>query len=195
MNIPLKSFLFGIVLIVATTFSFAQEGMDQNEKMNKWMEYMTPGEMHEMLAKSVGEWKSVSRWWMDPSSEEPMESEGVANFEMILGGRYQKSYHTGEVMGMPMEGINILGYDNATEEFTAVWIDNMGTGTAISRGKYDEATQSIVMSGSMIDPMTDKEMAFKQIYKKIDDNHQMVEMYIDFNGQKFKSMEVELMRQ
>lgn len=184
-----------VIVLTGLSLSFAQDEVNQNEQMNKWMEYMTPGSMHEWLAGSDGEWKTISRWWMDPSSEKPMESEGTAKFEMILGGRYQKSYHTGEVMGMPMEGINLLGYDNATKEFTAIWIDNMGTGTAVAKGKYDEESQSIIMNGSMIDPMTEKEMTFKQVYKKIDENHQMVEMFMDFKGQEFKSMEVELIRQ
>jgi hypothetical protein len=187
-------FIISLLLILTTTFTLAQDEMSQNEQMNKWMEYMTPAAMHEMLAKADGDWNTISRWWMDPAGE-PMESEGTAKFEMILGGRYQRSYHTGEVMGMPMEGINLLGYDNATEEFTSIWIDNMGTGTAVAKGKYDEDTQSIIMNGLMIDPMTEKEMTFKQIFKRIDDNHQIVEMYMDFNGQEFKSMEVELIRQ
>jgi len=186
-------FLFSLLLIFTTSFTLAQDEMSQNEQMNAWMEYMTPAAMHEMLAKSDGDWSTISRWWMDPASE-PMESEGTAKFEMILGGRYQRSYHTGEVMGMPMEGINLLGYDNATEEFTSIWIDNMGTGTAVAKGKYDEDTQSIILNGSMIDPMTKKDMSFKQIFKRIDDNHQIVEMYMDFDGKEFKSMEVEMIR-
>ncbi|MBT8381839.1 MAG: DUF1579 domain-containing protein [Ignavibacteriaceae bacterium] len=189
---------FFIIYFAALLFSsltLAQDEMSQNEQMNKWMEYMTPGSTHEMLANSVGEWKTVSKWWMDPSSDEPMQSEGSATFEMILGGRYQKSSHSSEVMGMPMEGINLLGYDNATQEFTSVWIDNMGTGTAVAKGKYDEDSNSIIMNGFMVDPMTEREMTFKQVYIKIDDDRQIVEMYMDFDGEEFKSMEVEMIRQ
>ena len=183
------------VFLVVSSGSFAQEGMDQNEQMNAWMEYMTPGDMHNWLAASDGEWNTVSRWWMDPSVEEPMESEGTAKFEMILGGRYQKSTHYGEVMGMPMEGINLIGYDNATQEFTAIWIDNMGTGTAVAKGKFDEESQAVILNGSMVDPMTKSEMSFKQVYKVIDDNHQMVELYMTDGDQEFKSMEIEMTRQ
>ena len=149
-----------IIFINGAIINFAQNDMSQNEQMNKWMEYMTPGTMHEQLATTEGEWKTISKWWMDPASNEPMQSEGTATFEMILGGRYQKSYHSGEVMGMPMEGINILGYDNATKEFTSIWIDNMGTGTAVAKGRYDEDSNSIIMNGTMVDPMTEKEMTF-----------------------------------
>jgi hypothetical protein len=71
----------------------------------------------------------------------------------------------------------------------------MGTGTAVAKGKYDEESQSIIVNGSMVDPMSEKEMKFRQTYKKIDDDHQIVEMFIDLDGEEFKSMEVEMIRQ
>ncbi|MGB5287812.1 MAG: DUF1579 domain-containing protein [Ignavibacteriaceae bacterium] len=172
---------------------FAQEGGEQSQEMQAWMEYMTPGPMHEMMAKTAGEWKVNTKYWMDPAGE-PMETEGKANVEMILGGRYMKSTHTGTMMGMPFEGINLQGYDNATGEFTAIWIDNMGTGISVSKGKYDEATKSINFEGSMLDPMTKEDMSFRQVVKTIDDNHFMFEMYMNYNGQEFKSMVVDYSR-
>ncbi|MBK9333372.1 MAG: DUF1579 family protein [Ignavibacteria bacterium] len=32
-----------------------------------------------------------------------------------MGGRYQQGKHTGDMMGMPFEGMSLLGYDNAFE--------------------------------------------------------------------------------
>jgi hypothetical protein len=188
-----KFFLLFLFLILAATFSFAQDGMAQNEQMNAWMEYMTPGPMHEMMSKTTGEWNVNTKLWMDPAGE-PMETEGNAIVEMILGGRYMQSTHTGTMMGMPFEGINLQGYDNATDEFTAIWIDNMGTGFSVSKGKYDEATNSLNFKGSMLDPMTKKNMDFRQVVKIIDDNHHIFEMYMNYNGQEFKSMVVEYTR-
>jgi hypothetical protein len=187
------SLVFCAFFIFSSTSIFAQEGDAQSEQMKLWMEYMTPGTMHEMLAKSVGDWKTINKFWMDPAGE-PMVSEGTAKIEMILGGRYQTSKHNGLVMGMPMEGMSLMGYDNATQEFTAIWIDNMGTGTSVAKGKYDESTKTLTMDGAMVDPMTKEEMKFKQIMKIIDDNHHMFEMYMNYNGQEFKSMEVEFVR-
>lgn len=40
-----------------------QEGADQ---MKIWMEYMTPGTMHQQMAKMAGEWKTTNKMWMDP---------------------------------------------------------------------------------------------------------------------------------
>ena len=182
-----------LVLIGSNSSLIAQEGGEQSAEMQAWMEYMRPGPMHEMMAKTVGDWNVNTKYWMDPAGE-PMETEGKATVEMILGGRYMKSTHTGTMMGMPFEGISLQGYDNATGEFTSIWIDNMGTGFSISKGKYDEATHSINFEGSMLDPITKEDMNFRQVVKNIDDNHFIFEMYMNYKGQEFKSMVVDYSR-
>ena len=189
-----RNVLIFLLLLSSNTFLFAQEAEDQAAQMQIWMEYMTPGPMHEMLAKSVGDWKTITRFWMDPAGE-PTETEGIGKTEMILGGRYQKSTHKSSMMGMETEGIFIMGYDNATQEFTATWIDNIGTGTAVAKGRYDESTNSINLNGAMVDPMSKQEMNFREVLKFLDDDHQLLEMYVVYNGQEFKSMEIEFIRQ
>jgi|MudIll2142460700_1097286.scaffolds.fasta_scaffold517318_2 hypothetical protein len=191
----LKMILFlSIILLINSQFILAQSEEEQAEQMKIWMDYMTPGPMHEMLAKSVGDWKTISRFWMDPAGE-PMETEGTGKTEMILGGRYQKSTHNSTMMGMPTEGIFLMGFDNATQEFTAVWIDNIGTGTAVAKGKYDESTNSIGLKGSMVDPMSKQDINFREVYKFLDNDHHLLEMYIVQSGQEFKMMEIEFFRQ
>ena len=189
-----RNVLIFLLLLSSNTFLFAQEAEDQAAQMQIWMEYMTPGPMHEMLAKSVGDWKTITRFWMDPAGE-PTETEGTGKTEMILGGRYQKSTHKSSMMGMETEGLFIMGYDNATLEFTATWIDNIGTGTAVAKGRYDESTNSINLNGAMVDPMSKQEMNFREVLKFLDDDHQLLEMYVVYNGQEFKSMEIEFVRQ
>jgi hypothetical protein len=181
----LYTFLTALVL-----FSFSSLlAQDQDEMMKKWMDYMTPGAMHEMMAKTVGEWTFVSKYWMDPSAP-PTVSNGKSVNEMILGGRYLKSMNYSDVMGMPMEGLNILAYDKATNEFFSFWIDNMGTGMTMARGKYDEKTKLCSMKGTMVDPMTGKEMEYRQTMKFIDDDNQQMEMYMISDGKEIKSMEI-----
>ena len=189
-----RNVLIFLLSLSSNTFLFAQEAEDQAAQMQIWMDYMTPGPMHEMLAKSVGDWKTITRFWMDPAGE-PTETEGTGKTEMILGGRYQKSTHKSSMMGMETEGIFIMGYDNATQEFTATWIDNIGTGTAVAKGRYNESTNSINLNGAMVDPMSKQEMNFREVLKFLDDDHQLLEMYVVYNGQEFKSMEIEFVRQ
>ena len=193
MNTLNKFLLVTFFLTGSITVCFAQDENVQAEQMQIWMDYMTPGPMHELMASGVGEWKTVSKFWMDPNGE-PMVTEGSGTTEMILGGRYEKSVHKSNVMGMPSEGMWLMGYDNATEEFTAIWIDNLGTGTAVATGTYDENTNSINLTGSMVDPMTGDYMDFREVRTFIDENNQLLEMYLVYNGDEFKSMEIEFTR-
>jgi hypothetical protein len=101
--------------LLFSTRIFSQDNEQMDPQTKAWMEYMTPGDMHKMLAGSNGSWKTKIHMWMAPGTE-PMVSEGTSVNEMILGGRYQRSTHSGDFMGMPMEGMNILGFDNATKE-------------------------------------------------------------------------------
>ena len=180
-----------IVLLMATTTIFAQDEMSADQKA--WMDYMTPGPMHEMMAGSVGEWKSKNTFWMDPAGE-PMVNEGTVKFEMIMDGRYMKSTHKGMVMGMPFTGMNLQAYDNATKEFVAVWIDNLGTGMSVSNGTYDEASKTINSTGTMIDPMSGKEVKYRQTIQLLNDNHQVMETFMYSDGKEYKNMIVEITR-
>lgn len=174
--------------------SYAQnEGMNSDEQMKIWMDYMTPGSMHEMMAKHVGEWKMVSKMWMEPNSE-PVVSEGTVNAEMILGGRYLKMVAKFPMMGMQTEGLSLEAYDNGKKEFINIWIDNMGTGVAISTGKFDDATKSIIYNGKMYDPLAGKDVEFKSVSKMVSDNEMVFEMFGNFDGKEVKMMEINYTR-
>ncbi len=178
--------------LIFTASLNAQDEMSADQKA--WMDYMTPGPMHEMMAKSVGEWKTKNTFWMDPGSE-PNVSEGTISVEMIMGDRYMRSTHKGLVMEMPFTGMNLQAYDNATKEFIAIWIDNLGTGISVSKGTYDEDTKTLNFTGTMIDPMSGKEVHYRQTIQLIDDNHQVFEMFMQEDGKEYKNMVVELTKE
>ncbi|MGA8263106.1 MAG: DUF1579 domain-containing protein [Ignavibacteriaceae bacterium] len=189
----IKTFLVvSSAVLLFTNISFAQD-QNQEEAQKIWMEYMTPGWAHELLASHAGEWKSVTTYWMDPSAP-PQTMEGTTKNEMIMGGRYLKSTHSGEMMGMPFEGMSLEGYDNAKKEFTSVWIDNFGTGTSISTGKYDKETNSIIYKGTVYEPMQGKDVTIKQVVKYIDKDHHTIEMYTVDGEQETKTMQIAFTR-
>jgi len=170
--------------------NYAQdENAGMETQMKIWQEYMTPGPMHEMMNKNVGDWKTVTKFWNAPSTE-PMISEGKAKTEAILGGRYFKTTITGDVMGMPMEGWSIEGYDNGKKEFVNIWIDNMGSGMATSSGKYDDVTKMINYKGTMYDPMAGNDLEFISTAKQVDENKIVFEMFSKIDGKDFKMMEM-----
>jgi len=115
-----KFFLLAVLgIMFFSVTSFAQEmNQEMTPEMKMWMEYMTPSDMHKVLEKNVGQWKAEITMWMAPNTP-PTIAEGNSVNEMILGGRYLQSKHSGNFSGMPMEGIGLEAYDNAKKLSTA----------------------------------------------------------------------------
>jgi hypothetical protein len=182
-------FLFSSVNLV-----FAQDenmGMDP-EMMKAWQEYMTPGDMHDLLAKSVGEWKTEIKSWIDPNMP-PTVTEGKSVCESMLGGRFFHSKETANFMGMPFEGSSITGYDNATKKFFSYWVDNMSTGGMTLEGSYDEATKTFTYAGSGMS--FTGEYKVREIIQQVNDDETMFTMYMEESGKpEMKMMEIKYIR-
>ena len=161
--------------------------------MKAMMAYSTPGDIHKMLAKSSGDWTATVTMWMQPGAS-PVSSAASCTSEMILGGRYLQSKNSGNFMGQPFEGVGLTGYDNAKKMFVSTWIDNMGTGIMTMTGVWDDASKSIKYSGSMVDPMSGKDIPVREIWRFVDDNTQIMEMYSIMGDKEFKNMEVKYVR-
>ena len=183
----------------ATTDSKPKEeawvAVDSATAMKAMMDYATPGESHKMLAKSNGTWNGEVTMWMAPDAP-PSTSKMTMVNKMVMDGRYQVSEAKGNMMGMPFNGMSTTGYDNHKKVFMSTWIDNFGTGIMKMEGPWDEATKSTTLTGRMIDPSTGRECDFKEVYKIIDDNNQLMEMYgpDPQTGKQFKTMEIKLTR-
>lgn len=189
---------FNLLLFCMTAFCcaslFAQNDKNADAMMKAWMAYMTPSDMHKEMAKSEGVWNTTTSMWMDPNGQ-PMTSTGTCTNKMIMGGRYLESTFAGDFMGRPMQGRGTLGYDNAKKVFQSTWIDNMGTGTMMVSGPWNDATSSIEFTGTSTDPTSGKDIKVRQTWKIIDDKNQLMTMYMTPDGMsEFKGMEIKFTR-
>ena len=177
-------------LTVATESEPAPEKpRDSVAEMKAWEAYMTPGDAHKMLAAESGSWNCEMTFWHDANS--PAEkATSTAEGKMILGGRYQEMNYKGTVMGMPFEGRSTIGYDNATKEYTSTWIDNMGTGMMVMKGKMNSGEKTMELNGEMVDPVAGKAVKCRELYTVVDANTRRMEMYDLRNGKEFKMMEI-----
>jgi uncharacterized protein DUF1579 len=165
---------------------------DSATMMKNWQEYAAVGDMHKMLAKANGTWDGDITMWMPGAPEQ--KSKGVAVNKMIMGGRYQVSTNTGNMMGAPFEGISTVGYDNGKKMFVSSWIDNMGTGMMNLQGTWDDATKTITFKGKMVDGSLGggREVDIRETFQLVDDTHQVMEMFVTGgDGKEFKSMHID----
>lgn len=169
--------------------------VDSATAMKTMMEVGTPGEEHKMLAKSDGNWSAETTMWMSPDAP-PAKGKGTATNKMIMGGRYQQTSFKGDFMGMPYEGSGITGYDKAKKVYFTTWMDNMSTMVMNMEGNWDAASKSINFKGKMLCPANGVECEMREVFKTVDDNTQVMEMYgPDMKtGKEFKSMEIKFTR-
>lgn len=181
--------LLAFFLIIGGSRIFAQDDAAQKAMTD----YMTPGKMHEFLAKNAGEWKTVLKLWMQPGGE-PLIAEGTSVAEMILGGRYLQSKHTSTVMNMAMQGLGLDAFDNGKKVFTSVWIDNFGTGVMVLEGTCNDDMTLLTLTGKSFEPASGKEIKVRETLKIVNDGHHIMEMYMESGDKEFKSMEVDMVK-
>ena len=181
-------FILLLITCIVSSAAIAQD-MGQDEMMKVWQEYMTPGPVQKHMAKFVGDWVTSNKMWAAPGAE-PIVSEGTAKGEMLLGGRYLKTTHYGDMMGMPFEGFSLEAYDNTMKQYYSIWVDNFGTGMMMMKGTWDDATKKLTYTGTMVDPMQKKEVAVKEVFIPKDEDTYMMELYVTGpDGKEYKNME------
>jgi hypothetical protein len=188
----MKRLLLILIAVLPMALSYSAKAQTA-EQQKAFMDYMTPGKVHEMLAKEDGNWTFTMSYWMSPDAP-PATSTGTNEYKMVLGGRYQQSVSKAKMEGMDFEGHGLLGYDNAKQIFQNTWVDNMGTGITFMEGKWDDATKSVTFKGKMYESMSGKDMEVRQVYKMIDADHHTMEMYMPSNGKEMKTMEIKFTR-
>ena len=150
----------------------------------------------QMMESWSGTWDGDVTMWHAPGAP-PEKSKSTSQNKMVMGGRYQISNHTGNMMGMPFEGMSTVAYDNARKVFINTWIDNMGSGMMVMEGPWDAASKTMTLKGKVVDPTAGngKEMEIRETFKIIDDNTQMMEMFgLGPDGKEFKMMEIKYTR-
>jgi hypothetical protein len=172
----------------------AKEGkIDFEEIMEIYKKVGTPGEPHKLLAKLEGSYTTRSRGWMEPDKP-PVESSGTCEQRMILGGRYLRQEYSGDMMGQPYTGINILGYDNHTKKYQSVWIDTMSTGVYFFEGTAGKDGKVITQECNYDDPVRGPSL-WRTVTRIKDDNTVEFEMFLTPKGGKEeKMMEMTIVR-
>lgn len=187
-----------VAIAVATSVAFAADAKDKNAPkmdadtqamMAEMAKYAEPGPEHKLLDATVGKWKSVSKSWYMPG--EPTVSEGTAETQWILGGRFLLFKTNGSMMGQPFEGMEVLGYDRKAKEYTAFWIDNMGTAIyPMSNGKYDAASKTFTFKANWPNPMGPGTIPYTMTTKILSPDSHVFTMATVKDGKEWTEMEI-----
>jgi len=129
--------------------------------------------------------------WMGPG--EPMVTTGRATYEWILGGRYLKSTHKSEMMGMPFEGMGLDGYDRAQKHYFSLWFDTMGTGYMSLEGNASPDGKHFMYNGTMFDPAQGHDVKVREEVEWANADKFVFSMYSEMPGPGGKPAEMKVM--
>ncbi|MEZ5978339.1 MAG: DUF1579 family protein [Planctomycetota bacterium] len=132
--------------------ALVQDGQDGSEPAmdEMTMRLTQPGDHHAVLGVFVGDWDATVTMW-DPRSPEPSVETGTMHAEWIMGGRFLKQNFSATIMGMPFEGMGLMGYSGGEQVYESVWVDNMVTDLAYGSGYASADGLSLTSLSSEID--------------------------------------------
>jgi hypothetical protein len=182
----------GIGLLQASTIAFSQEkkeppkaeagkpsagaetkpaGGPQGEmspEMQAAMQAMMPGPAHQKLAKLAGDWTTKTK--LSGHGVPPEETEGTAKITVVMGGRFVHEEASGITMGMPFTSAKLMGYNNGSKKYEAVWTYTLGTNMMTMTGTSDDEGKTIKCNATFENEIGVKE-TFNITYKIADDDH------------------------
>lgn len=150
-----------------------------------------PSAEHQVLARDVGTWDAVVRFWPTPDAAQPIESKAVEKNELLPGGMWLVSRFDGDFGGAKFTGVGNFGYDPVEKKYIGTWVDSMTPHLMITKADYDPATKTMTGTGETRDPATGQPSTIKNVSRYLDDDTRVFTMYMpDASGKEFKAMEI-----
>jgi hypothetical protein len=199
---PMTKVFWGLGLAILTCVTVAgfstageeEQSVDMEAYMKHYLEVTAPNQHHQALAKRVGQWNTVIKYYLSPEAE-PMVSTGTCTYELVMGGRFVEQRAEGEVLGIPFEGVGYLGFDKTTGKHTSFWIDSMGTQSIYAEGECSHGGMTETYMFTTHDPMTGDAMQIKTVTTIKSDNEHTYEWFEKgADGRLTKTMEVDYTR-
>lgn len=173
---------FGICLAAATTFSATAADPPPQEIQEadilRLNQAMTPGPMHQLLARFAGSWTFEGQVWLKADLP-PTAWSGTCEKAMILGGRYLEEQSRGSFLGAPTEGRALFGWDQLGKIFQGLWIDNGGTAMLSGDGRLEADGTTITFAAERKTPLTERRDRLRLVYRLEDDDHVVFESIVE----------------
>jgi hypothetical protein len=126
------------------------QSQDRKQAVGEWEKLTGPTENHKKIAPLAGKWTITARF--PDGKGKWIESPGTSEFRWTMGNRFLIEETKTTMMGQPFEWMGTHGYNNMSREFESAWIDNLGTGIDMMKGRWDEASKMLSYLGDLDDP-------------------------------------------
>jgi Protein of unknown function (DUF1579) len=151
-----------------------------------------------VLLPLIGTWDFYVTLWTHDKYK-PIPSTGTVTSEMVMNDHFLSSAFSGSLsvdgQSMPIEGRELIGYDNATKSFSSVRVDSVATGIMTGSGKFDAKKRILYETGRFTNPLTGTEQRFDSELNFVDASHYTRTIFaVGKSGKKSKLMEFDYSR-
>lgn len=123
-----------------------------------------PEQEHQWLKKFVGQWVTTSKGSMGPD-QPPMVCSGTIESKMI-GEFWVVNEMKSDVQGIPMQGLQTIGYDPAKKKYVGTWLDSMMNHLWLYEGTVDPSGNKLTLEAEGPNLMADGKLTkFRDAYE------------------------------
>lgn len=149
--LPAACFVTGIACALFASAPAAPQD-DMKAMMEKARRWTQPGENHKSLERFVGKWTVETRIHMGAEAMPP--EKGTAEFRWRMPGRWLEGDWSASMMGMPAQGLMLLGYDNFKMSYVSTQVTSGDTAMTHAEGDMTPDGKSLVMYGTLDEYLT-----------------------------------------
>jgi hypothetical protein len=184
-----------LVFAVLGVLASAQEkpkDMQEQQRQAAYVAANAPNEHHEFLKKFIGDWDVRMTFWTAPGKP-PVMSRATARSDVRFGGRFLFVSFTGDMMGQPFAGQQIVGYDNMEKMYNTFYLDSTSTHIFVTKGV--RLGDVISETGTWPDPITGKAFGVHARTTFLDNDEYLYEQFmVQDDGTEVKSFELRCQR-
>lgn len=140
----MKPYLQSVSIMLAVLVSSAASAQELPQ-------FPGPEKQHQWLHQFVGQWVTEAKGSMGPD-QPAIECHGTMTSRM-LGDLWLVNEMKGEPMGVPMVGIQTIGYDPEKKRYVATWVDSMMNHMWHYEGTVDETGKTLILEAEGPDLM------------------------------------------
>jgi len=152
------------------------ESEASRQELRETLQAAFPGPQQKELAKRVGQYTTVTKFWPKPNTE-PLQDSGSSIITELLGGRFLLEESVNSMTAQPVSGTRMFGYNNTTQQYEASWVYAGSTAIVSLHGTSTDKGATVNYSGTLDDPNTRKD-PFSVSIHQIDGDHFVVTMRI-----------------
>ncbi len=151
-----------------------------------------PTPQHRWLQRLVGDWEVTCSYYTIPG-EDPIVVPGKESVE-ALGDFWIVGHFEADMLGTPIVGQSMAGYDPVRQLFVGSWKDNYTPFHYTFEGKLNDDESELFLTGDNYDPMRQRISTYQSCTEYIGDSERVLTLSVLVDGEDVPILEYRYVR-